>query len=170
MLTTPKQAIAAVAEVDNLAAKLKVSPAWMVFDKNCRRRTAGRAPLMVASEAAARTSKIPAILRPVTNDAGVVQDIRFACGGTAIGWMRVWSIPSRLAKLPRSPGLPDPLAVSATDSIVTLTKFWPPTGTKDDPAKFPPMLFQQSDLRRDSDGRPIVLVITGIGPGAITLP
>lgn len=62
------------------------------------------------------------------------------------------------------------MAVSASETIVALKKYWPPTGTKDDPAKFPPMLFQQADLRRDSDGRPIVLVITWIGPGAISLP
>lgn len=170
MLTTPKQAIAAVAEVDNLATQLKTSPAWLVLDKNCRRPTAARTPLMVASETVATKSKIPAILRPVTNDIGLVQDIRITCGSTAIGRMRVWYISNRLAKLPQSPGLPDPLAVSATETIVTLTKFWPPTGTNDDPAKFPPILFQQADLRRDSNGQPIVLVITGIEPGAITIP
>lgn len=170
VLTTPKQAIAAVAEVDNLATQLKTSPAWIVLDKNCRRPTAARAPLVVASETVATGSKIPAVLRPVANDAGMVQHIRLACGGAVIGQMRVWYISSRLAKLPRSPGLPDPLAVSASETIVALKKYWPPTGTKDDPAKFPPMLFQQADLRRDSDGRPIVLVITWIGPGAISLP
>lgn len=170
MLTTPTQAIAAVAEIDNLAAQLKTSPAWMVLDKNCRRPKAARAPLIVASTTVAMTSKIPAVLQPVTNDAGVVQDIRLACGGTAVGRMRVWYISNRLTKLPRSPGLPDPLAVSASETIVFLKKYWPPTDTKDDPAKFPPILFQQANLRRDSDGRPIVLVITRIRPGAITLP
>jgi hypothetical protein len=91
------------------------------------------------------------------------------CGSAAFGQMRVWSIPSRLAKLTRSPGLPNPLAIPATDTIVALTKLWPATSTKDDPAKLPSMLLQQADLRRDADGRPIVLVITTIEPGFVTL-
>lgn len=170
MLTTPKQAIAAVAEVDNLAAQLKTSPAWMVVDKDCQRRTAGRAALNAAAEQTATIAKIPVVLRPATNDAGAAQSIRLTCGSTAIGQMRVWFIPSRLAKPTRSPGLPNPLAVPATDTVLALTKFWPPTGTEDDPAKLPLMLLQQADLRRDADGRPIVLVITVIEPGVLMLP
>lgn len=169
-MNTPEQAIAAMTEVGNLAARLETSPAWIVLNKDCQRRAVGRAPLMIAPHPATMIAEIPAILRPGTNDTGAVQNIRLSCGGTAIGQMWVWSLPSRTAKLKRSPGLPNPLAVSATDTIVTLTKFWPPTGAKDDPVKFPPILFQQVDLRRDSDGRPIVLVITRIEPGAITLP
>jgi hypothetical protein len=169
MLTTPKQAIAAVAQVDNLAAQLKISPALTVLDKDCRRRTAGRAPLTAVHGPTAPIAKIPAALRPATNDAGVAQNIRLMCGSAAFGQMRVWSIPSRLAKLTRSPGLPNPLAIPATDTIVALTKLWPATSTKDDPAKLPSMLLQQADLRRDADGRPIVLVITTIEPGFVTL-
>lgn len=168
MLTTPKQSIAAVAQVDDLAAQLKTSPALTVLDKDCRRRTAGRVPLTAVPGPTAPIAKIPAALRPATNDAGVAQNIRLVCGSAALGQMRVWSIPSRLPKLTRSPGLPNPLAIPATDTIVALAKLWPPTNTNDDPAKLPPMLLQQADLRRDTDGRPIVLVITTIEPGFVT--
>jgi hypothetical protein len=170
MLITPKQAIAAMGEVDDIAARLKISPAWLVLDKECQRRTADGAPLVVAPEAGETITNIPAALRPATNDAGAVQNIRFMCGSTMIGQTWVWSIPSRLVKLNRTPGLPNPLAVSATDTVVKLTKFWPPSGAKENPKRLPPMLLQQVDLRRDADGRPIALVITAIERGVITLP
>jgi hypothetical protein len=48
VLTTPRQAIAAVAEVDSLAAQLRTTEAWTVLDNDCRRRTDGRAALTFA--------------------------------------------------------------------------------------------------------------------------
>lgn len=170
ILTTPRQAIVAVAEVDSLAAQLRTTEAWTVLEKDCRRRTAGRATLTFAPEAVATLAKIPLILRPAKGETGAAQNIRLACAGKAVGLARTWFIPVRLAGLKRSPGLPGPLAVLATNTVVAITRYWPPTGTKDDPAKLPAMLLQQTDLRRDGKGRPIVLAVTAVGPGAVTTP
>jgi len=101
---------------------------------------------------------------------GAAQNVRLDCAGKAVGLARAWFIPMRLAGLKRSPGLPDLLAVSAINTVVAITRNWPPTGTKDDPAKLPATLLQQADLPRDGKGRPIVLAITAVGPGAVTTP
>ena len=170
ILMTPRQAIAAVAEVDGLATQLRTTEAWTVLDKDCRRRTAGRAALNFAPDAVAILAKIPLVLRPTKDETGAAQNIRLDCAGKAVGLARAWFIPVRLAGLKRSPGLPDPLAISATNTVVAIRKNWPPIGTKDDPAKLPAPLLQQADLRRDGKGRPIVLAITAVGPGAVTTP
>ena len=170
VLTTPRQAIAAVVEVDSLAAQLRTTEAWTVLDNDCRRRTAGRAALTFAPGVVTTLAKIPLILQPLKGEIGAAQNIRLDCAGKAVGLARVWFIPMRLAGLKRSPGLPDPLAVTATNAVVTITRNWPPTGTKDDPAKLPATLLQQADLRRDGKGRPVVLAITAVGPGAVTTP
>jgi hypothetical protein len=108
------------------------------------------------------------ILRPAKGETGAAQNIRLACAGKAVGLARAWFIPMRLAGLKRSPGLPDPLEFSATHKVVAIMGNWPPTGTKDDPAKLPATLPQQADLRRDGKGRPNVLAINAVGPGAVT--
>jgi hypothetical protein len=170
VLTPPRQAIAAVAEVDSLAAQLRTTEAWTVLDNDCRRRTHGRAALTFAPGVVTTPAKIPLILRPAKGENGAAQNIRLDCAGKAVGLARAWFIPMRLAGLKRSPGLPDLLAVSATNTVVAITRNWPPTGTKDDPAKLPATLLQQADLRRDGKGRPVVLAITAVGPGAVTTP
>ena len=170
ILTTPRQAITAIAEVDSLEAQLRTTEAWTVLDKDCRRRTSGRATLTFAPDAIAIVAKIPMALQPSKGETGAAQNIHLDCAGKAVGLALALFIPERLAGLQRSPGLPDPLAVSATNTVVAITKNWPPTGTKDDPAKLPATLLRQADLRRDRKGRPIVLAITAVGPGAVTTP
>ncbi|MCC2602231.1 hypothetical protein [Sphingopyxis yananensis] len=170
ILTTPRQAIAAVADVDNLATRLRTTEAWTVLDNDCRQRTAGRASLTFAPGVVTTPAKIPLILRPAKSESGAAQNIRLDCAGKAVGLVRTWFIPTRLAGLKRSPGLPDQLAVSATNTVVAITRNWPPIGINDDPAKLPATMLQQADVRRDGSGRPIVLAITAVGPGAVTIP
>ena len=169
ILTTPKQAIAAVAELDSLAAQLQTTEAWTVLDKDCRRRTAGRAALTFTPDAVAILPKIPLVLGPTKGETGAAQNIHLDCEGKAVGWVRASFIPARLAGLKRSPGMPDPLAVSMTNTVVAVTKNWPPTGAKDDPAKLPATLLQQIDLGRDNKGRSIVLTITAVGTGVFMI-
>lgn len=170
MLTSPKQVIAAVAEIDGLASELRTEAAWTVLDKDCRRRTAGHVTLQFSPDSATPITKIPTVLRPTTSDVGAVQNIRLMCGHTTVGLMRVWSIPTRLAKLTRAPGMPDPLAVASIDAIAALKRYWPPTDPKADLAKRPAMLLQQAVVRREDKGRPVVLAITAVGPEVLTAP
>lgn len=170
ILTTPGQAIAAVVEVDSLAAQFRTTETWAVLDNDCRRRTAGRAKLTFAPGVVTSLAKIPLILQPLKGEIGAAQNIRLDCAGKAVGLARAWFIPMRLAGLKREPELPDLLAVSATNTVVAITKNWPSTSTKDDPSHLPATLVQQVNLRRDGKGRPIVLILTTVGPGVLTPP
>lgn len=170
MVTTPKQTIAAVAEIDGLASELRTEAAWTVLDKDCRRRTAGRVTLQISPDPATPITKIPTVLWPTTSDVGAVKNIRLMCGHTTVGLVRVWSIPTRLAKLTRAPRMPDLLAGASTYAIAALKRYWPPSDPKVDPAKRPTMLLQQAVVRRDYTGRPVVLAITAVGPDVLTLP
>lgn len=169
-LKTPRETIAAIEEVQDLSARLRTIEAWAVLDEDCRRRSAGRAALVFSAQALAPTAKIPVILRPATGEAGAVQDVRFDCAGKAVGRMRAWLVPARLAGTKRSHGLPSSLAVAAITTIVAFKKNWPPTDARLEPAKLPPILLQQAALRSDDRGRPLALTITAVAPGVFTTP
>ena len=169
MLATPRQAIHAVAEIESLGAQLKTTEGWTVLERDCQRRTAGRTALTFAPEAVKLAAKIPAVFRVAASEIVAVQNIRLACAGKPVGLVRAWFIPARLDVQRRSLGLPDPLAVRATNAVAALTNSWPPTDAKVDPAQLPAVLLQQTDMLRDSRGRTIVLAITAVGPGAITI-
>jgi|694.fasta_scaffold19195_6 hypothetical protein len=169
-LTTPKQTITAVVEVDRLATQLKREAAWIVLDRECRQRSTSFAALTFSPGPIVAATKIPAVLRPVKGESGAVLKIKLYCAGSAVGWMRVWFIPARLVATKQLTGLPDPLAVSAIDDVTAVTQNWPPTDVKVDPAKLPTTLLRQTVLRRDSTGRPIALAITAIRSSALKTP
>jgi hypothetical protein len=167
MITTPRQALAVVSEVDQIARQLQTADAWTVLDNDCRRRSSGGASLSLSPEAVAPLAKIPAILRPAASETGAVRNIRLNCSGRTFGQLRAWFVPARLIGLKRSPGLPDPLALPATGTVIAVKQNWPSADDKDDMAKLPSVLIQQSEVLRDGDGRPIALVVTAIIPAAV---
>lgn len=167
VLTTPKQAITAIVEIDSLASQLNSEAAWTVLDRDCHQRSAGNAALTFVPDPLAVAAKIPKVLRPGRGEIGLTRNARLECGGRVVGRISVWFVPTRLPRMEGSAGLSELLAISANDNVVGLRKSWPPTGTEANPVKLPVTLLQQAHLRRDGTGRPIVLTITSIGPRAL---
>lgn len=165
-LATAQQALAAVAQVETLADRMKIAPAWIVLEEDCRRRfpRGGALKLIAGSTSVAKRS--PASLRPQKDETIATREIEIVCDGKTLGQIRAWFLPRRSPGKQTPPALPAPLTTSA---VIALSRSWPPLSSdkENDRTKLPAILLRQSAVVRGADGQTVAVIVTDMGPSLV---